>query len=89
MNILYTTQFKKDYKRIKKQNKNLIKLKEVIANLATGKKLNTKFRDHQLSGRWSCHRDCHLEPDWLLIYMIKDNVLHLERTGSHSELFKI
>jgi mRNA interferase YafQ len=88
LNILYTTQFKRDYKRIKKQNKNLLKLKEVIENLVSGKKLDDKYRDHQLTGRWSGHRDCHIEPDWLLIYMIKGDDLHLERTGSHSELFK-
>jgi mRNA interferase YafQ len=87
LNIFYTTQFKKDYKRVKKQSKNLDKLKDIIDKLATGRKLDTKYRDHQLAGRWSGHRDCHIEPDWVLIYMIKDNELHLERTGSHAELF--
>ncbi len=88
MNILYTTQFKKDYKRIKRQNKDLDKLRYVINRLASGEELETRYRDHTLSGRWSGHRDCHIEPDWLLIYMVQGDNLHLERTGSHSELFK-
>jgi len=87
LNILYTTQFKKDYKRVKKQNKNLDKLKDIVNILVAGQKLDPKYRDHQLAGQWSGHRDCHIEPDWVLIYMIKDNELHLERTGSHAELF--
>jgi len=88
LNIHYTTQFKKDYKRIKKQNKNLSKLRVVIEKLAEGQGLESKYRDHQLSGNWHGHRDCHIEPDWVLIYKITDNDLYLERTGSHSELFK-
>ena len=88
MNINYTTQFKKDYKRIKKQNKDLDKLRVVIEKLAAGKKLEPKYRDHQLSGNWSGHHDCHIESDWILIYRTAVNELFLERTGSHSELFK-
>ena len=89
MNIFYTTQFKKDFKRIKRQNKDMEKLKAVIDKLAAGKKLDPKYQDHQLSGHWSGHRDCHIEPDWVLIYMITGDELHLERTGSHAELFKM
>ena len=88
MNIYYTTQFKKDYKRIKKQNKDLDKLKFIIEKLISGQKLDLKFRDHQLSGIWKGHRDCHIEPDWILIYRISSDTLCLERTGSHSDLFK-
>ena len=88
MNIHYTTQFKKDYKRIKKQNKNLSKLKAVIEKLVEGQTLEPKYKDHQLSGNWHGHRDCHIEPDWILIYKITDDNLYLERTGSHSDLFK-
>jgi len=89
LNISYTTRFKKDYKRIKKQNKNLDKLRSVIETLASGKKLEQKFRDHQLSGTWSGHRNCHIESDWILIYRVTaESDLFLERTGSHSELFK-
>ena len=88
MNIHYTTQFKKDYKRIKKQNKNLSKLRAVIEKLVEGQVLKPKYRDHQLSGNWHGHRDCHIEPDWILIYKVTDNDLYLERTGTHSDLFK-
>jgi mRNA interferase YafQ len=88
LNIHYTTQFKKDFKRIKKQNKNPYQLKVVIEKLIAGKKLEPKYRDHRLSGDWKGHRDCHIKPDWILIYRIEDEDLILERTGSHSELFK-
>jgi len=84
----YTTQFKKDYKKIKKQNKDLVKIRVVIKTLADQQILEPKYKDHQLSGNWKDHRDCHIEPDWILIYQIVDNGLILERTGTHSELFK-
>jgi len=84
----YTTQFKKDYKKIKKQNKDLVKIRVVIKTLADQQILESKYKDHQLSGNWKDHRDCHIEPDWILIYQRVDNDLILERTGTHSELFK-
>ena len=88
MNLHYTTQFKKDYKRTKKQNKDIAKLRAVIEKLVAGQLLEPKYKDHQLSGNWKGHRDCHIEPDWMLIYRITADDLYLERTGSHSELFK-
>ena len=88
MNIYYTTQFKRDYKRIKKQKNDLNKLKFVIEKLAAGEKLEPKYNDHQLSGNWKGHRDCHIESDWILIYRIEVDDLFLERSGAHSELFK-
>ena len=88
MNINYTSQFKKDYKRIQKQNKDINKLKLLINKLVSGESLEDKYRDHQLTGKWKGHRDCHVEPDWILIYRIASDTLFLERTGSHSELFK-
>ncbi len=88
MNIHYTTQFKKDYKRLKKQKKDLGKLRIAVENLSAGIKLDAKYRDHQLLGNWSGHSDCHIEPDWILIYRITPDDLFLERTGSHSEVFK-
>jgi len=84
LNIYYSTQFKKDYKRIRKQNKDLYKLRAVIEILASGQLLEPKYHDHQLSGNWKGHRDCHIEPDWILIYRITADDLYLERTGSHS-----
>jgi mRNA interferase YafQ len=88
LKIHYTTLFKKDYKRIKKQRKDLNKFKVVIEKLAAGEKLEPKYSDHQLSGNWKGHRDCHIESDLILIYRIQADELFLERTGSHSELFK-
>ena len=88
MNIFYSTQFKKDYKRIKKQDKDLQKLKIIIDLLTSGQPLEEKYRDHQLSGKWKGHRDCHIEPDWILIYRLTSDSLFLERMGSHSDLFK-
>lgn len=88
MNIVYATQFKKDYKRIKRQGKDPEKLRTVIEQLVSKEKLDPKYRDHGLSGKWTGRRDCHIEPDWVLIYRISENELRLERTGSHAELFK-
>lgn len=84
-----TTQFKKDYKLAKKRNLNLELLKEVVTKLANGEPLPDNNKDHTLSGNWSGHRECHISPDWLLIYRIENNtlVLTLTRTGTHSDLF--
>ena len=87
MKIFYTNQFKKDYKRIKKQNKDLAKLRIVIEKLIVKERLDLKYRDHPLTGNWKGFRDCHLAPDWILIYKIGEDLLILERTGSHSDLF--
>ena len=88
MKIYYTSQFKKDYKKVKKQNKDIGKLRIVVEKLATKEKLEPKYKDHALIGNWKGFRDCHLEPDWFLIYKATEEILILERTGSHSELFK-
>ena len=88
--IKFTGQFKKDLKLAKKQGKNLNKLFDVVERLANGEVLETKYRDHDLSGDYKGCRECHIDPDWLLIYEIFDDVLVLllNRVGSHSELFK-
>ena len=87
--IKFTTQFKKDLKLATKQNKNTDNLFEVIEKLANGEKLEERYRDHDLTGNYKGCRECHIEPDWLLIYEIMDDVLVLilYRVGSHSELF--
>lgn len=87
--IKFTGRFKKDFKRAKKQNKNVEKLFEVIERIANGEKLEAKWKDHALSGNHAGTRECHIEPDWLLIYEVFEDtlVLSLLRTGSHSELF--
>ena len=71
----YDVQFKKDLKLAKKQKKNLDKLFEVINILANGGTLDAKYRDHDLTGNYKGTRECHIEPDWLLIYEIQNNVL--------------
>jgi len=89
LNIVRTGQFKKDYKRLGRQGKDLQKLKSIIKKLCKGEKLPAKNKDHKLSGRLKQYRECHIEKDWLLIYQIsrKEDMLALVRTGSHSELF--
>lgn len=86
--IFQTSHFKKDLKRSVKRGKDLAKLKQVIRLLAEEKALEERHRDHALSGRWASSRDCHIEPDWILIYRIDGSSLILERTGSHSDLFR-
>ncbi|SHJ06817.1 mRNA interferase YafQ [Dethiosulfatibacter aminovorans DSM 17477] len=87
--IIRTAQFKKDYKLSKKRGKDLNMLLKAIEMLANGKKLPEKFKDHQLSGGYIGYRECHIQPDWLLIYKLteKELVLTLTRTGTHSDLF--
>jgi mRNA interferase YafQ len=86
--INYTSQFKKDIDKAKRQNRNLKTLQYVIELLATNSTLPIKFKDHKLMGNYKGRRECHLEPDFLLIYLIKEDELYLERMGTHSELFK-
>jgi mRNA interferase YafQ len=81
------TQFKRDVKRLKKRNKDFEKLKEVIVLLVAGEKLPAKCKDHRLKGILKDCRECHIEPDWLLIYRIEGSELCLVRTGSHSDQF--
>ena len=88
--VKFTNQFKKDLKLAKKQNKDLDKLFEVVNTLADGGTLDARYRDHELSGNYKGARECHIEPDWLLVYEIRGEVLvlMLYRLGTHSELFK-
>jgi len=85
--ILQTKQFAKDLKRMRKRGKNIEKLKTVIHQLANHQTLLPKYRDHALTGNWQPCRDCHIEPDWLLIYVVDEQHVSLERTGTHSDLF--
>jgi len=82
------SQFKKDYKRCLKRGCEIVKLHTVIEVLANGKKLDAKYRDHSLLGDYRDCRECHIEPDWLLIYMTTETELVLIRTGTHSDLFE-
>ena len=87
--IAWTTQFKRDYKLAMKRNWDISLLDECIRMIATGVELPPKFRDHDLRGKWTGHRECHVQPDWLLVYRTDGNdlILVLSRTGSHSDLF--
>lgn len=87
--IKFTGQFKKDLKLAEKQGKDTDKLFEVVNRLANGETLEVKYHDHVLSGKYSGCRECHIEPDWLLIYELANEVLVLvlNRTGSHAALF--
>ena len=87
--VKLTAQFKRDYKRAMKRGLKISLLDEVIRLLALGEPLPEKKRDHSLSGRWVGHSECHISPDWLLIYRIEDDVLvlTLTRTGTHADLF--
>ena len=84
-----TTLFKKDFKLAMKRGLNVELLENIIALLAMGEPLPAKNKDHALTGNWVGHRECHILPDWLLIYRIEDDVLvlTLARKGTHSDLF--
>lgn len=85
---VFTSSFKKDYKKILKQGKDESKFETLIAKLINNETLEDKYRDHKLSGQFKNCRECHIEPDWLLIYRITETEITLIRTGSHSELFR-
>ena len=87
LDIRRTSKFKKDVKRMEKRGKNFDEFKEVIMSIATNKTLPEKYRDHSLRGNYQGARECHIEPDWLLVYELQSNELILVRTGSHSDLF--
>ncbi len=86
--VSQTTHFSRDLKRMRKRGKDLSKLREVVKQLAVGKQLDPRHRDHALIGPWRPLRDCHIEPDWVLIYTTDEATLRLERTGTHGDLFK-
>ena len=89
LELIMTNQFKKDLKRVKKRGKDLSLLKEVLQLLREEQILEEKYRDHALTGDYIGFRECHVQPDWLLVYRIENDilVLTLSRTGTHSDLF--
>ncbi|WOL39093.1 type II toxin-antitoxin system YafQ family toxin [Pyramidobacter sp. YE332] len=89
LNLRYQSAFKRDYKRIRKRGYDIRRLENIIEMLVKEQVLPKECRDHDLGGNWSGFRECHIEPDWLLVYTIDHNdlVLVLSRTGSHSDLF--
>jgi mRNA interferase YafQ len=85
--IIRTSQFKRDVKLAERRGKDMAKLRELILLLVEQKPLPPRYTDHALGGDWKHHRDCHIEPDWLLLYKIDGNDLYLVRTGTHADLF--
>lgn len=95
--VKVTSLFRKDYKRAMKRGLNVTLLEHVVGELANGRPLPaknkdhalTKNKDHALTGEWAGYRECHVQPDWLLVYCIEDDVLvlTLTRTGTHSDIF--
>jgi len=85
--LRYTSQFKKDFKRMRKRGVDIKKLHEVIKKLVNEEKLDARYKDHPLQGKFAEAHDCHISPDWILIYAIVGNELRLIRTGTHSDLF--
>lgn len=88
-NIVYTNRMKKDAKLMQKRGKDMTKLVAVLDLLASGEPMPPKYKDHQLTGNLHDFRECHIEPDWLLMYQIFDNelILSATATGSHADLF--
>ncbi len=86
--IRRTSQFKRDVKRMEKRGKDFSEFKNLIVLLAKGEKIDVKYRDHPLLGQYAGTRECHIEPDWLIIYEATMEELILIRTGTHSDLFK-
>ena len=89
LTISYQSKFKRDFKRTKKRGYDLRLLETVIGILADGQPLPPQYKDHDLQGDYAGCRECHITPDWLLVYEVDDTelVLYLMRTGTHSDLF--
>jgi mRNA interferase YafQ len=86
--IVFSKQFERDVKRAKKRGKMMEKLKAAIEVLASDNSLPPQYQDHKLAGEYIGRRECHLEPDWLLVYLRTDEAIVFERTGTHSDLFE-
>ncbi len=84
----YTRQFERDIKRMKKRGKNLEKLKIIIRSIVEERALDAIYQNHKLIGNWKGRRECHIESDWLLIYLVESDRVIFERTGTHADLFK-
>lgn len=88
LKIKNTRRFKKDLKKYQNQLSVLVELDTVLKCLSRGGKLDVKYYDHPLTGNWINHRECHVKPDVLLIYLLGKETIYLERFGSHAELLK-
>jgi mRNA interferase YafQ len=85
--IRQSAKFRRDVKRLLRQGTDLSRLELVIETLVAEHPLEARFRDHALVGNWKGYRECHIQPDWLLVYRISNDELQLVRTGSHADLF--
>ena len=88
--VKFTTAYKKSYKLMKKRGLDISLLDDVVDKLRQGKQLDEKHHDHELSGKFAGFRECHIKPDWLLVYLIENDILTLTLvdTGTHSDIFK-
>lgn len=89
--IKFTKTFKKSYKRMAKRGLDLSSLDKLIEKLSEGETLDQKYRNHQLKGKFSGFYECHIRPDWLLVYLLEDDILTLTLvdTGSHADIFDL
>ncbi|HIQ96328.1 MAG TPA: type II toxin-antitoxin system YafQ family toxin [Candidatus Limivivens merdigallinarum] len=89
--VKFTTAYKKSYKLMKKRGLDLSLLDNVVDMLRQGRQLDAKYRDHELSGKLKGFRECHIKPDWLLVYLIENDILTLTlvETGTHADIFKL
>ena len=85
--IVTSKAFERDLKRLGKRGKDMGRIRAVIETLRLRQPLDPRHRDHALSGNWQGFRDCHVESDWVLVYQLDDEAVHLTRTGTHSDLF--
>ena len=86
--IRESSRFRRDLRRMQRRGKDLSKLYDVVETLARGEELDARHRPHPLIGNWRSFWDCHIEPDWLLIYRVQEAFVELYRTGSHADLFE-
>ena len=86
--LVTTKPFERDLKRLRKRGKDIGRLWDVVEALRLGQPLQARHRDHSLSGDWQGFRDCHVEPDWVLVYQLDDEAVYLTRTGTHADLWE-
>jgi len=86
--LVTTKSFERDLKRLRKRGKDIDRLWDVVEAIRLGHSLQPRHRDHPLSGAWQGFRDCHVEPDWVLIYQLDDEAVYLTRTGRHADLLE-
>lgn len=90
LNVKYSNKFKRSLRLAVKWGFDISLLEDIVEKIKTRIPLDTKYKDHELKGRWNGFRECHIQPDWLLIYLIEEDVLTLTLidTGTHSDLFQ-